>query len=496
METTKPGGGTLAAVARNFRVTLMGRLTLKALQLAMAIWVIRRLGQADYGRYNLLTAYYLFYQVLSDLGTGSLLLQRVGEGQEAFRSLFCRVFRLRLALAGVSVGISAVATLLLGYEPELTFWMVVFALPNVLLFNVNQSCICWYQGQFEMPRVVRGDVAGQASALVLMAGALALGGGYAELFACLIGGELIRSAVYFWALPVAPLGTATGPYEKTQMREILHWCWPLAVMTVLQILFVRVDVVMLSKLQGHAAVGLYGVAQKLCQILSLIPEAFFPLVFPVLARFARADPEKGILFFRLSFKYLALYVAPLGACIGFYSPWVVSLLFGPAFAPSAATLSIHVWTTLGACLYTITNYLMISLGLERVNMAYLGGAVAFSVAGNALLQPHLAQNGAAMTALGAYLVYMLLCMASSRARQFVGPALRSLLAPVTLAAVVLVVPWGTGLGPIAGSCAYVAVFALLAWPLLLSSTDDRTVVDAILRPKDAKPAAATGPAVE
>ena len=139
--------------------------------------------------------------------------------------------------------------------------------------------------------------------------------------------------------------------------------------TVFFMLWLNADVIVLKALAGLAPVGEYGVAKSLANAALLIPSAIATALLPQAARIGNKD-ARGY-FVSLLVPVCAASLLPL-AGLGVLGPWVLSHVFGSAFAAASGALLV---LALGMSLYGIAMTLDASwTAMNRPSLVMLGTA--------------------------------------------------------------------------------------------------------------------------
>lgn len=170
-------------------------------------------------------------------------------------------------------------------------------------------------------------------------------------------------------------------------------------------LYTKVDVTMLGWLSGDVAVGWYANAYKMIQIVLMLVISLSSVFFPRLSYAYATDREKYQEYISVGLKAVLLLAIPCCAGILIVAPNLLDVLFGEEFVPGTNALRILAPYVIVRGVGDLLCYqAIISSGNEsKLIGAYLiAGAVC--VAMNALLIPHLSQNGAAISAVVSELV--------------------------------------------------------------------------------------------
>jgi O-antigen/teichoic acid export membrane protein len=106
------------------------------------------------------------------------------------------------------------------------------------------------------------------------------------------------------------------------------------------VVYMQVDIVIISLFVSERAVGWYGTADQLFGTFLFIPTVFMAAVFPALSRLYASASDNLPHLMRKSFDLLLLLGVPIGLGVLVIADPLVVLLFGPDFAPSGPILAI------------------------------------------------------------------------------------------------------------------------------------------------------------
>ena len=196
--------------------------------------------------------------------------------------------------------------------------------------------------------------------------------------------------------------------DKQFCKKITMLSLPFAVGTILYTIYYSIDVVMLTKLVGEYATGIYNASYKLISVLTLFYSVYTAVIFPVMSKFFKNDGKMLTISFEKSVKYLMLIMIPLALATMFYSTDIIQFIYGEEYNQAASVLSILIWTVCllfvnGAC-----NTLLNASHHEITVTKIYGIAAIFNVVLNFIMIPSFTYNGAAITTVLSDLLIMIL----------------------------------------------------------------------------------------
>ena len=110
-------------------------------------------------------------------------------------------------------------------------------------------------------------------------------------------------------------------------------------------IYIWIDSVMLSFMQGNDAVGLYNAAYRIVLLLLFIPTVINSAIFPVMSRLYVSSHNSLEKIVEKYFKFMLLIGIPLGVAITILANQIIILIFGKSFIESTPALQILIWAT-------------------------------------------------------------------------------------------------------------------------------------------------------
>jgi O-antigen/teichoic acid export membrane protein len=175
----------------------------------------------------------------------------------------------------------------------------------------------------------------------------------------------------------------------------------------------RFDVWVVEEYRDTAQLGLYATAVGVAQLLFYVPEPFSRVVQPYL--FGQVKDEMVSRFkavARLNFTALLVLAAGLAAL----AHWVLPLLYGEEFAPSAGPLRMLLPGIVFMGAAKLLTQLVVQGGLQRFNLLATSLAAVLTITLDLLLIPRWGIHGAAVATSIAYAVTLLTLLYTIRWR--------------------------------------------------------------------------------
>jgi O-antigen/teichoic acid export membrane protein len=231
------------------------------------------------------------------------------------------------------------------------------------------------------------------------------------------GGNLITLAVLLVIVQTLGAGLAgflcstqirglhlSWQFTIKQMRSLLKASAPIALLSLLGILYQRLNLVLLPSLGGVEVTGWYSAAARVIEAAKIGHVAVFTAIYPLMAQINAVDKSKLSQTFRLPWLLLISGAVLASFVIGLLSKPIVTIAFGLDYSPSISILQILAWMLIP---YTINTFLSLAF-LTQGNEGFVTGALTMSIivlaALTIWLEPLAGARGAAWAALTAEIV--------------------------------------------------------------------------------------------
>jgi O-antigen/teichoic acid export membrane protein len=416
----------IGRIAKNTGVIVGGDLLNRVLSLLGVVVLARYLGSSGYGEYSLVLAYVSFFPILSELGIGQILFREMSRDEEKRGIYVGNALFLQMFLSILSFLLAVSLIRFLDYSPSLTGLIYLYSL--TLLFTAFSPLLVVFGVHLRMEYPTFVNLFNRFLSLLIILTVAFTGRGLRELFLLLVlAGALatllnIRFALRF----IRPRFHLRPPL----MRFLLRESWPVALSGLLVTAYLRVGYILLSKMEGEAALGYYAAATNLVEPFLILPIALSASLFPFLSRWAFTSRERYTQTYELTFKYTSLLFVPLAVGITLSATPVIRLVYGSDFLPAVPALQILVWAEVFMIMYFITSKVLLSANRQRMDLLFTAVMAVSNLSLNLLLIPRYGIVGAAIAALASYASGPIAALFLPPSRPFALSLFRSMVRPL------------------------------------------------------------------
>ncbi len=479
---------TTRSIAKNSAAPMVLNLFNKGIDFVFAMFYLRVMGPADAGSFATAIAAAGIFDILANFGLDILVIREVSKERSQASSYLLNTTVLRLGAAVVAslpmVVLIASTNLFSNPFTRPEILAIGFIMIGMVISGMSKGVT----GLFYVYEKAEVPAAMTTATTILKVGfgvvVLLLGYSFVGLAAVSILTNLITLAVL--GLLAARSFALGGPWrvDWSLQRRMVRLGFPLMLIHLLQTVFISVDVYLLRTMlhNGEEVVGWYSSAYKWFNALQIVPSFFTLALFPIISREIERSMEAARRMYQMALKIMLLLALPTAAITTFLAYPLVQLLGGDEFLPHGAiALQIVIWSIPIGWLNSVTNYVLIALGLERMQPRAFALAVGFNIVANALFIPRYSYVAASVTTVLSEVVLLLVFDYYLR-QKMAGLEWRRLVIRPFLAAAIMVglmvlcYPINEWLAAVVGGAAYL----IGLWVFRVIGDDEKQILRAIL----------------
>lgn len=345
-------------VARNTVAGFIAQIAGKALSYAFLLYMTRTFGVSLYGAYLTVSTLVGLVGDLTDLGLSTLTVREVGRERHSITRYLATIAVLKVGFATVGFGALLIGVNVMDLPSEL---ILVGVIAGVSLFP-NSVTGALAAGLAGLELIHLAAVCGVvANVLITGAGitALALGYGLRGVFAASTACSFVSMAGLWGMIRWAGI-RGPFPFDWDLARRMVWRAVPFAITTWLALLYFRVDVLIVSQLEGYQAVGLYGAVLRPLEILFFIPSSLMAALFPLMAFYYQQSSERFWQSYERALRWMMRLALPLAIALTILAERLVVILYGDEFLPAAPGLAIVAWAMALAFINTPVDNVVLS----------------------------------------------------------------------------------------------------------------------------------------
>jgi O-antigen/teichoic acid export membrane protein len=454
-----PQAGRL--VIRGAAVRGLGYGTGVVLAAVASVFLLRHLGVEDFGRFATVMSLVAIVSGITDAGLTAVGARDLPlRPREAHPRLLANLLGLRLLLTPLGVLGAAAFAVLAGYDDDLVLGTLL-AGAGLVLINAQATMMMPLQIQLRIGRLTLAEVLRQALTVVGIVVLVAAGASLLPFFALpiLVGAGVLAAS----PLLVGPDLVLRPAADRREWRGLLREALPIAASLVMNVIYFRVLIILLSLLATARETGLFATSFRIFEVLFALPTLVLTVALPVLAVAHDDRPRLRYVLQRMT-EVSAIAAVFLAILIVIVARPMIELLGGSEYADAAPILRIQGFALGAVFLGQVWQLGLISIRRQSALVLANGVALALVVALGLALIPAYDATGAAVAAVVAEsalaaTLFVLIARADASLRPDLGFLWKPALAGGLMAACLLVPGVSVALTALLGT----AVYALAIW---------------------------------
>ncbi len=396
------------SVVRNTLVQLTGRVIAGLLALAALMTLTRYLGVEGVGDFLLVLSLLALLNI-SDMGIYTITVRELSSGESRAEVLLGNVLLIRIVSAVLAMALLSLVALLLSYPAEVTIAIWLASLSYLFMAVGRSSLGATFAANLRMEFQALATTVQSLTFIGLVGLIVSQGMGLIALVLAYDASILANTAVVIFF---------SKKFVVPRFRLDLHVCralltasLPVALASMAWMAYSRIDMVMLSKMKGAEAVGLYGLAYRFIELSGPLGFLFIISVYPILSRYYRlGDGERLRRLLQESLDFLSLLVIGLATAVIVFAEPIISFIASDEFLPAATSLRILSLAVVFIWVGGLTYHTLFAVGKQGALLwATLLGLVV-NVGLNLVLIPRFSFDGAAAATVVTELVVFLLAL--------------------------------------------------------------------------------------
>ena len=367
----------------------------------VGILLARHLGPSDFGFLSVALALATFALSFSSLGiqgliTRDLSYSGVGEGE----------------VLGSTAALSAIAASVVVTAAGAYYLWAQASLPSaaILVLILICSVILRRFEYLEVWFVFKNKTASYAKPRILITALFVAARLYMIVAGFGLDSFIITYIVEYCLIGVRALGTywiqkqkdVRWAFNRQYSKDLLARSWPVFLSGILQYIYLKVDILMLTYFRSLDETGIYAAAARLSEIWYFLPVLVMTAAFPRILELKRSDAAIYSLRLQNLLDVLSGSAMLLAIAVALTASWFIPLLFGEAYQAAALILAIHIWASVFVFMRAVLSKWLIAEELYIFSLVTHALGAAINVGLNLVLIPLYGGLGAAVATLLGY----------------------------------------------------------------------------------------------
>lgn len=400
----------MTPVVRNSISLFLAYSLARALAFALTVILPRYFPDEIFGAYAFAVSFANMMVVFTELGMQAPLIREMAARRSEASRLASNALTIRMILCLLTFGAITLYLNLMGYSPRTIRIAYIVALSELInsLSQLFRSVFRAFERMAYEAVTVALD-----RAMVLGIGLLLVTRGYGmEAFCWSMAGVSLFILMVTAALTQIAFVRVMPAFSPKVWRRLMEWSLPFALANVLNMVYFKLGILMLSKLSPHGevAVAWYNVGYAMIMALLVLPGAFSGAIYPEISRlFAEKNGAKLQLFYHTSLKLMAAAGLPMALMLFAGADDIVKLFYGPSRFPEGtvdAALRVLAWSGLFSFLNAVIASFYRAGDRRRAFTIAIGSTAAVNLILNSILIPRMDHVGAALAMASSELFFL------------------------------------------------------------------------------------------
>jgi len=392
---------TLRRLVPNTGWLVADRLARMAVSLLVSMLLARYLGPAVYGRYNFAIAWVSLFSAFATLGLERIAVRElVAEPDDVIVTLGS-AWALRF-VGGAFAWFAATVAMLVLRRSDAEMQAMVAIMSGAYVVQAFDVIDYWNQSRARS----KTTVIAMSAAFVLAAATrivLVLTHGSLLAFAWVWSAELMLGSIGLAVVYRAVDGPLSAwRLARARLRSLARDGSPIMLSGVMVMVYSRIDQVLLGQMSTAHELGIYASAVKLVEMWYFLPSAVAISVFPSVVEALQVSPALFEARLVRLYDLMSRMSYAIALPISLAAPWIVRIVFGPAYAAAAPMLSALIWSIVFTNLGTARGLFLSAMNWTWAYFMTVTVGCIVNVGLNLLLIPRMGGMGAVIASIVSY----------------------------------------------------------------------------------------------
>jgi len=359
-------------IALNTVAQIIGKLISGGTTFLVSVLLARALGVEGYGDFTKITTYVAFFYLFCDFGLNAAYLQLTDKQTEtktknALFTIRC-ILSLMLMFVTLAIAMFLPGSSEQGYSSAVKMGIILFT-PTVLLQSLITTTNVFFQERLRYDYATYATIVGSivTTLIILLMTKTLLPEAmlFGSLIAFLIGSVLTTITALFFVKKITGLPSLT--IDTHTIKKLFMTALPLGITLLFNVIYFRIDSVVLTITRSTMEVGTYGLAYKFFEMALVIPTFFMNAALPALIS-AKKTLDVVRLRTQIKTSSITLLALSIMLCIGGWIAAPLITMIRPEFVLSIPPFKLLL---LGLPIFYLSSLTMWILVVEKKQIQML-----------------------------------------------------------------------------------------------------------------------------
>jgi O-antigen/teichoic acid export membrane protein len=379
----------------------LGQVFYLVVSFLVGAWIARYLGPSKYGLVSYIIAFTGLFSFISPLGVDGILNRELVSHPEKRDELLGTSFRLKIIGSILAFFAVTVFTFVFNGLYSLTSWLIIMFSVS-FFFQAPNVIATFFYAQVKAKENIKAQIIAAVFSSILKVGLILLGGNVIWLLIIYIFDYVWQAIFLVRFYNQQGLKIRVWKFKFYLAKSIWRDSWPLMLSAIASFAYLRIDQVMIGKMMGETAVGIYAAAVKITEVFYFLPIIICGSLFPAIVNARNADIRAYYRRLKNLYGLLGVLGFLVALPIMFLATPIISFIFGAQYLAAVPILQIYIWSSVGLFIGAVVNNQLMAENRTRAVFAINFAAMAVNVVLNIILIPKIGLIGSVLATLAAY----------------------------------------------------------------------------------------------
>lgn len=277
---------TVFIIGYNIAAQAIGKIFSLILGFIYVFFLSRYLGREGFGNYSLIFAYLSLFSIIGDLGLQLSTVRESVNERNLPKAFFGTYFWLKLLLTGLFALFSIFPLIFLPFEDYIKKGILI-ALIGFAIGNINTLGTSVFQAKLHLDWVALTEIFGRLTTILFILIFIYFDFGFYFITLTIFLGNLISSILIIKLLK--GLVVINFDFDCMLAKRLIKQSIPISLVSVMTILYFKLDTIILSILRGSQEVGIYSLSYKIVENILIFWGFYIAVIYPIMSNYWQSN---------------------------------------------------------------------------------------------------------------------------------------------------------------------------------------------------------------
>jgi len=353
-------------ITKNSLIQMGGKFVSLILGMVTIAIMTRYLGQEGFGFYITIIAFLQFFGILVEFGFSLTAIQMIADDRRDQSKIMSNIMTIRIITSFLFIGLAPFIIWFFPYA-EVVKWGVLITTLSFFFITMIQTLTGVFQKELKMFEVTLAEVIGRVVLVAITAIVALVSGSIYWILGAISLGSLINFILVYWY--ARKYITLTWSFDFDVWKEVARRSWPIALSISFNLVYLRMDTIVLSLTRGAEEVGLYGATYRIVDILTNLPAVYMGIVLPHLTMYFlenKWDELRKLM--QQAFDSLMIFAVPIVVGTLLMADKIMVFIAGEEFMDSGPILRVLILASAAIFVTSLFGYSVVAVQKQKTMM--------------------------------------------------------------------------------------------------------------------------------